>query len=43
MYASEGGQEKKEEKKNSPIGIAFASVSTVLLVAIAGKMLGSKA
>ena len=39
--ASEG-QDKKEKKKNSPIGIAFASVSTVLLAAIAGKLLASK-
>lgn len=37
---SEGGNEK--EKKNSPIGIAFASVSTVLLAGIAGKLLASK-
>jgi plastocyanin len=40
-HSSEGGHEKKE-KKNSPIGIAFASVSTVLLAAIAGKLLASK-
>lgn len=36
------GPDKKETKKNSPIGIAFASVSTVLLAAIAGKLLASK-
>jgi plastocyanin len=40
-HSSEGGQEKSK-KKNSPIGIAFASVSTVLLAGIAGKMLASK-
>jgi plastocyanin len=37
-----GGHEEKPEKENSPIGIAFASVSTVLLAAIAGKLLASK-
>ena len=36
------GHDKKEKKKNSPIGIAFASVSTMLLAAIAGKLLASK-
>jgi plastocyanin len=42
-HGAEGeGHEKKEKKKNSPIGIAFASVSTVLLAAIAGKLLASK-
>lgn len=41
-HSSEGGQENKEKKNNSPIGIAFASVSTVLLAAIAGKLLASK-
>jgi plastocyanin len=40
-HASEGGSEKKK-KKNSPIGMAFASVSTVLLAGIAGKLLASK-
>jgi plastocyanin len=38
--ADHGG--KKEKTKNSPIGIAFASVSTLLLAAIAGKLLASK-
>jgi plastocyanin len=37
-----GGHETKEKKENSPIGIAFASVSTVLLAGIAGKLLASK-
>ena len=42
-HASEGGgHETKEKKENSPIGIAFASVSTVLLAGIAGKLLASK-
>jgi plastocyanin len=41
-HGSEGGAEHKEKKKNSPIGIAFASVSTLLLAAIAGKLLASK-
>jgi plastocyanin len=42
-HSSGGGAQKKNEKeKNSPIGIAFASVSTLLLVAIAGKLLASK-
>jgi plastocyanin len=40
-HGSEGGG-KKEKTKNSPIGIAFASVSTLLLAAIAGKLLASK-
>jgi len=40
-HASEGGSENPK-KKNSPIGMAFASVSTVLLAAIAGKLLASK-
>jgi plastocyanin len=40
--AAEGGAPKKEKEKNSPIGIAFASVSTLLLAAIAGKLLASK-
>ena len=40
-HGSEGGAEHKD-KKNSPIGIAFASVSTLLLAAIAGKLLASK-
>ncbi|MCA1846847.1 MAG: hypothetical protein LC792_27355, partial [Actinobacteria bacterium] len=39
-HGSEGANNKKE--KNSPIGIVFASVSTLLLVAIAGKLLASK-
>jgi plastocyanin len=43
-----GGEESaaadhaKKKKENSPIGIAFASLSTLLLVAIAGKLLASK-
>jgi plastocyanin len=41
-HNAEGGAHKKEKKKNSPIGIAFASVSTLLLAAIAGKLLASK-
>ena len=42
-HSAEGGEhKKKKEEKNSPIGIAFASVSTLLLVAIAGKLLASK-
>ena len=40
-HASEGGSEKKKQK-SSPIGIAFAAVSTLLLTAIAGKLLASK-
>ena len=40
-HGSEGGAEHKE-KKNSPVGIAFASVSTLLLAGIAGKLLASK-
>jgi len=40
-HPSEGAQKKKHEK-NSPVGIAFASVSTLLLAAIAGKLLASK-
>ena len=39
-HASEGAQKKKE--KNNPVGIAFAAVSTVLLMGIAGKLLASK-
>jgi hypothetical protein len=42
-HSSEGGaQNKKEKEKHSPIGIAFASASTLLLTAIAGKLLASK-
>jgi plastocyanin len=41
-HASEGGQEEKEKKESSPIGIAFASSSTMLRAAIAGKLLASK-
>lgn len=40
-HASEGAG-KKDKKKSSPIGIAFAAVSTLLLTAIAGKLLASK-
>jgi plastocyanin len=40
-HNAEGGSHNKKEK-NSPIGIAFASVSTLLLAAIAGKLLASK-
>jgi plastocyanin len=42
--ADHGSQEAAEKKneKSSPIGIAFASVSTLLLAAIAGKLLASK-
>ena len=36
------GDHKTEKKKNSPIGIAFASVSTLLLAGISGKLLASK-
>ena len=39
--SSEGAQDHKKVK-NSPIGIAFAAVSTLLLVGIAGKLLASK-
>jgi plastocyanin len=41
-HSSEGGHEEKEKKKNSPIGIAFAAVSTLLLGGISGKLLASK-
>jgi plastocyanin len=41
-HPSEGAHKKKKEEKNSPVGIAFASVSTLLLVGIAGKLLASK-
>ena len=37
-----GGASKKKEEKSSPIGIAFAGVSTVLLAGISGKLLTSK-
>ena len=40
-HASEGGSEKKHEK-SSPLGIAFAGLSTVLLMGISGKLLASK-
>jgi plastocyanin len=42
--ADHGSEEAAEKKnvKSSPIGIAFASVSTLLLAAIAGKLLASK-
>jgi len=40
-HGSEEAAEKKNEK-SSPIGIAFAAVSTLLLAAIAGKLLASK-
>ena len=40
-HGGEGGEAKKKEK-NSPIGIAFAALSTLLLTAIAGKLLASK-
>ena len=40
-HGSEEAAEKKNER-SSPIGIAFASVSTLLLAAIAGKLLASK-
>ena len=40
-HSSGGGAHKKKEK-SSPIGIAFAAVSTVLLTGIAGKLLASK-
>jgi plastocyanin len=39
-HASEGAQKKNE--KNNPVGIAFALVSTLLLMGIAGKLLASK-
>jgi plastocyanin len=39
-HGSEGGAHNKKE--NSPIGIAFALMSTLLLAAIAGKLLASK-
>ena len=35
-------KKKDDDEKSSPLGIAFAAVSTVLLVAICGKLLGSK-
>jgi plastocyanin len=41
-HNGEGTEHTKKKHKNSPIGIAFASVSTLLLVAIAGKLLASK-
>jgi plastocyanin len=39
-----GGEESKSEgnDKSSPLGIAFASVSTLLLLGISGKLLASK-
>jgi plastocyanin len=37
-----GGDSEKKKEKNSPIGIAFASLATVLLAAISGKLLASK-
>jgi plastocyanin len=39
-----GGEESKKEDddKSSPLGIAFAAVSTLFLVAISGKLLASK-
>lgn len=39
-----GGEESKKEDddKSSPLGIAFAAVSTLLLAAISGKLLASK-
>jgi hypothetical protein len=41
-HNAEGTHKKKNKEKNSPIGIAFASVSTLLLATIAGKLLASK-
>jgi plastocyanin len=41
-HSGEGTHKEKKEGKNSPIGIAFALVSTLLLVGIAGKLLASK-
>ncbi|HEV8626111.1 MAG TPA: plastocyanin/azurin family copper-binding protein [Acidimicrobiia bacterium] len=41
-HNADGGSHNKKHEKNSPIGIAFASVSTLLLAAIAGKLLASK-
>jgi hypothetical protein len=35
-------EHKDEKQKNSPLGIAFAAISTVLLIAISGKLLASK-
>ncbi|HYH51005.1 MAG TPA: plastocyanin/azurin family copper-binding protein [Acidimicrobiia bacterium] len=40
-HSSEGGSEKKHEE-SSPLGIAFAGISTVLLMGISGKLLASK-
>jgi plastocyanin len=40
--ADHGGEGQEKKEKSSPIGIAFASLSTLLLVAIAGKLLASK-
>jgi len=40
-HASQGGAHNKKGKSN-PVGIAFAAVSTLLLTAIAGKLLASK-
>lgn len=37
-----GGAKKEDNKKNSPVGIAFVTVSTALLAGISGKLLGSK-
>jgi len=40
-HASEGGSEKKHAE-SSPLGIAFAGISTVLLMGISGKLLTAK-
>ena len=39
-HASRGGAEEK--KKSSPLGIAFAGISTVILAGITGKLLASR-
>lgn len=39
-HASRGGAEEK--KKSSPLGIAFAGISTVILTGITGKLLASR-
>jgi plastocyanin len=40
--SGESESKKEDDDKSSPVGIAFAAVSTVLLAAICGKLLGSK-
>ena len=40
--SGESSSKKEDDDESSPVGIAFAAVSTVLLAAICGKLLGSK-